>query len=84
MKMRFIKKIKTLLFPPVDAKKVELIVHEITMKADDKIVFSYEGILSNDQKERLRQAAEPWLKGEIKTLILEKDIRVTVVRGHKQ
>ena len=84
MKMSFIKKIKGLLFSTGDSKKDELIAHEITMKADDKIVFSYEGILSNDQKERLRQAAEPWLKGEIKALILEKGMRVTVVRGHKQ
>ena len=82
--MSFIKKIKTLLFPPVDAKKAELIVQEITFRPEDSIVFSYDGILSNNQKERLRQAVDPWLKGEIKTLVLEKGMRVTVVRGHKQ
>jgi len=82
--MSFIKKIKGLLFSKGDAKKDELIVHEITMKADDKIAFSYEGILSNDQKERLLQVAEPWLKGEIKALILEKGIRVTVFRCGNQ
>ena len=84
MEMSFIKKIKTLLFPPVDAKKAELIVQEITFRPEDSIVFSYDGILSNNQKERLRQAVDPWLKGEIKTLVLEKGMRVTVVRGHKQ
>ena len=80
--MSFIQKIKSLLFSTVDAKKDELIVHEITLKADVRVVFACQGFLSKDQKARLRQAAEPWLKGEIKALILEKGIRVTVLRGH--
>jgi hypothetical protein len=83
--MKNIKDIKAgwnFLFPGRGLTKMETVSHDLSMSLgpDDRILLSCEGRLTDEQVERLNMAINLWIDGSKKVLILEKGLKLSIVR----
>jgi len=62
--------------------KMETVTHDLSMSLgpDDRILATFEGRLTEAQAERINMAINLWIEGSKKVLILDKGLKLSIVR----